>query len=81
MNELRQRRLLLLAQADRERAALGAEIRRLGERQRAVRAFMTRHKWGLVGGALFAGALVIRNRRTLVRWLPVLSAGCGFLLR
>ena len=73
LNELAERRRLLVLEADLHRSLIGLERERLRERFAGLRAARERVAAGgpwLVVGSAVAGLLALRNWRKLVRWIP-----------
>lgn len=73
MNELAERRRLLVMEADLHRSLIGLERERLRERLaslRAVQEKVSSHSPWLVAGSAVAGVIAMRHWRKLARWLP-----------
>lgn len=73
MNELAERRKLLLLEADLHRSVIGLERARLRARLASLNKARERVSaggpWLVVGGAV-AGLLAVRNWRKFVSWIP-----------
>jgi hypothetical protein len=73
MNELAERKRLLLMEAELHRSIIGLERQRLEERMASLTMlrghFIGGGSW-LVAGAALAGLLAVRRWGNLMRWLP-----------
>lgn len=69
MNHLSTRKRLLAAQADLHRQLIGHEC----ARWQAGSILRGHRRWWLVGGAVLAGVLLVRNGRQLIPWLPTVA--------
>ena len=73
MNELAERRRLLVMEADLHRSLIGLEREGLRERlaglQAAREKVASNSPWLIAGGTV-AGLLAMRHWRTLARWIP-----------
>jgi len=70
LKELKERKRVLLAQADLHRELIGLESLQLRQRRDAAQAFADRHRWWLYGGAALGGLLLAGKYRGLARLLP-----------
>lgn len=74
LNELAERRRLLVMEADLHRSFIGLERERLQERFAELRAarekVASNSPWLIAGGAV-ASLLAMRHWRKLARWIPV----------
>lgn len=77
LNELAERRRLLVMEADLHRSLIGLEREGLRERlaglQAAREKVASSSSWLIAGGAV-AGLLAVRHWRKLARWLPAVLA-------
>ena len=74
MNDLADRKRLLLAEADLHRQLVRLEWARLHRGTDAVRAFTSGNRWWLLGLAVAGGTLLARRWHGLARWLPTVIA-------
>ncbi|HWA28490.1 MAG TPA: hypothetical protein VG734_22765 [Lacunisphaera sp.] len=72
LNELALRKRLLVAQSALHRQMISLEGGSLATRGLDAGHLAVRHRWWLLGGALVAGVVMIRHRRALGTWLPLL---------
>ena len=73
LNELAERKRLLVLQSDLHRALLQTEVvnaRAQLQWMAQVRAKLSASPWWLAGGGAAAGLLLTRNWRTALKWLP-----------
>jgi hypothetical protein len=82
LNELAERRRLLLVEADLHRALLRADceaVRAKFSGLRSVRDQLAGHKPLLMGAAGVAGLLAMRHWRRVAAWLPLVVRGLRML--
>lgn len=75
MNELAERKRLLIAKADLNRSLIGLECQQLRDRWASAGDLARGKRWWLIGGACVAGGLLLtRPGRGFIRWLPTVIA-------
>lgn len=71
MNDLAERKRLLVAQADLHRSLIALERLQWQQRIADTAGQLQGQRWWLIGGAAVAGWFVMKRLGGIVRWVPV----------